>query len=228
VLLLALETATEVGSVALFDGADLAAELEFGAARHHAASVLGAIERVLEDTSRRLDDVERIALSIGPGSFTGLRVGLATALGLCFDTDRLIWPVPTLAALALRAGDTPLAAPLLDARRGQVYAGLYAVGGVELESDRVTDPLPWLHHLAQRPETSAGGLTLLGPGARLYRNEIATELGDRARVLPPELGTPRASCVGRWAIAASREVPPGEIRLRYLRPSDAEVPALER
>jgi hypothetical protein len=99
---------------------------------------------------------------------------------------------------------------------------------VELEPDRVTDPLPWLRRLAERPETAAGGLVLLGPGARLYGKEIAAALADRARVLPPALGTPGASWVGRWGLAAGRGLPPEEIRLRYLRPSDAQLPASER
>jgi tRNA threonylcarbamoyladenosine biosynthesis protein TsaB len=225
-LILALETATEVGSVALLEDARLLADVSFGTARHHAASVLVATEQVLEHGGRRQQDVEAIALSIGPGSFTGLRIGLATALGLCFGTPRRVLPVPTLAALALQAGSAARVVPMLDARRGQIYTGLYAPGGVPLLEDRLTDPRAWLESLRSRQP-----LVLLGPGARLYRNEIESCLGEGSVVLPAHIGAPRASNVGLLGAElakAGQGVPAPEVELRYLRPSDAEASAGNR
>lgn len=219
-LLLALETASELGSVALCRDARLLAELSFGAARHHAASLLPAIEQVLAHAQERLAAVDAIALSVGPGSFTGLRVGLATALGLCFGTGRPIVPVPTLAALSLHAGPEGKSVPMLDARRGQVYAGLYAPGGAPLCPDRVADPGPWLEGLR-----GEGPLRLLGPGARLYRNEVESILGGAATLLPAALGTPRAWSVARLGLdlaKAGGALPAAQVRLEYLRPSEAE------
>ncbi|MGH2900648.1 MAG: tRNA (adenosine(37)-N6)-threonylcarbamoyltransferase complex dimerization subunit type 1 TsaB, partial [Solirubrobacteraceae bacterium] len=78
-MLLALETSAERGSVALFDGERLLGEAWLDANERHAASLLVCLDRLLRDVARSLDDVDRIALAIGPGSFTGLRIGLATA-----------------------------------------------------------------------------------------------------------------------------------------------------
>ena len=219
-MLLAIETATEVGGVAILEGDRLLHEVTLGEEASYNSALLPAIDRSLRACGRTLEEITAIALSVGPGSFTGRRVGLATALGLCFGTERTIVPVQTLAALSLHASGAPRVAPMLDARKGQVYSGLYGPEGEALVPDRVTDPLPWLRSLEGQ-----GPTVLLGPGAHLYRNEIETVLGVQARVLPVELGWPRAGTVGRlgarlWASGGAR--PPAEIELLYLRPAEAE------
>ncbi len=220
-MILALETATEFGGVALLEGTDLIAERELEPGQHHARSLLAELDQLLKRAGRRLDEVDWIALSIGPGSFTGLRIGLASALGLCFGTARKIVPVPTLAALSLHAGAAPRIVPVLDARRNQIYTGLYAPGAVEMRADRVCDPRPWFVSLA-----GEGPLQLLGPGAQLYR-ELALEiLSATACVLAPEQGQPRASSVGRLALRLAREgalCAPEAVELRYLRRAEAEA-----
>ncbi len=223
-MILAFETASEIGGVALAEGGVLLGERVLGAGgRQHAAELLVALDALLAETGRSLDRVESIALSIGPGSFTGLRIGLATALGLCFGTERTIVPVPTLAALSLQAGEAGPIVPMLDARRGQVYTGIYAPGGVALCEDAVLDPLPWLEQL--RALEGGDPVTLLGPGARLYQNEIRTVLGARARLLDAEAGELRARSVARLGEPLLREgaaLPPGKVALCYLRPAEAE------
>ena len=218
-MILALETATEVGGIALLEGERVLAERVIGPERPHAGALLSALDELLHECELPLDEVDRIALSIGPGSFTSLRIGLATALGLCFGTERQIVPVPTLAALSLRAGRVERIVPVLDARRGQVYTGLYGPGGVCLEPDQVCDPLPWLEGLGPGP------LHLLGPGVSLYKEEIVSILGDRAQLLPAEQGWPRASCVGVLGAQLERlgaSLTPEKVELRYLRKADAE------
>ena len=103
-MLLALDTSGERGSLALFDGERLVGETWLDAGERHAASLLVCLDRLLAEHATSLARIDRIALSIGPGSFTGLRIGLASALGLAFGTERLLVPVPTLAALATQAG----------------------------------------------------------------------------------------------------------------------------
>ncbi|MFQ5696817.1 MAG: tRNA (adenosine(37)-N6)-threonylcarbamoyltransferase complex dimerization subunit type 1 TsaB [Myxococcota bacterium] len=217
-----METATEQGGVALLEGESLLAEQIQSEPPPRAASLLPQIDALLRSCERRLDEVTGVALSVGPGSFTGLRVGLSTVLGLCFETARPVAPVATLAALSLQAGGAPRVAPWLDARKGQVYAGLYSGGGVALRPDAVTEPLAWLRSLEGR-----GPLTFLGPGADLYRNEIESVLGDSARIVHGPLGGPRAASVGVLGarlLASGRGVAASEVELRYLRPPDA-VPA---
>jgi tRNA threonylcarbamoyladenosine biosynthesis protein TsaB len=219
-VLLAIETASGVGGIALCDGDELLGERTLGGiGARHAAELLPAIDSLLRGAGRTLADVERIALSVGPGSFTGLRIGLATALGLCFATERSITPVPTLAALSLQAEDAECIVPLLDARRGQVYTGLYGPGGEGLAADRVVDPLPWFQQVA---EQAAGRLpVLLGTGACLYQNEIRSTFGEQARVLGREAAHPLARDVARLAREAS-SMSPDEVELCYLRRSEAE------
>jgi tRNA threonylcarbamoyladenosine biosynthesis protein TsaB len=216
-LLLALETATEDASVALLEGEGVVCERELPRGREHAASVLVAVDALLAAAGETLDHVDRIALSIGPGSFTGLRVGLATALGLCFGTERRIVPVPTLSALSLHAEGYELRVPLLDARRGEVYAGLYDDAAHPLRDDCVTRAEPWLESLRGR-----GRIAFLGSGARLARAAIERILGRDAVLLPEAAGLPRAGSVGRLARALGA-LEPAAVELRYLRAPEAEV-----
>jgi len=220
-LILALETAVECGGVALLEGECLLGERPLAAGQGQAGGVLVALDELLRERRCELEDVELIALSIGPGSFTGLRVGLATALGLAFGQDLRIAPVSTLAALSLHAGPGPCAA-LLDARKGQVYAGLYAGEGRALVPDRVCDPLAWIGDLPP-----AEPVQLLGPGAALYRESLSRVLGPRAVFLHEAVGRPRAASVGRLGAriaAAGGALPSEQIALNYLRPPDARLP----
>ena len=219
-MLIAIETAADVGGVALLEGDRLLAEVILAEGAPYNTALMPALDHLLRTCGRRLEEVAAIALSIGPGSFTGLRVGLATALGLCFGTERSIVAVPTLGALSLHAGDAPRIAPLLDARKGQVYAGLYGPRAEPLGEDRVTDPIPWLSSLAEGEE-----IAFLGPGAALYRNEIESVLGARARFLARSVGWPRAETVGLLGERLRRQgaaLPPEEVELRYLRLAEAE------
>jgi tRNA threonylcarbamoyladenosine biosynthesis protein TsaB len=189
--------------------------------QRHAASLLVLLDELLASCNERLDDYELIALSVGPGSFTGLRVGLALALGLCFDTERRIVPVSTLAALALSAGSEARSVPLLDARRGQVYAGLYGPGAEPLREDCICDLEPWLASLRGDP----GPLAFLGSGAERHADVIRAALAPRARLLSAASSSPRASNVGRLGArlaSVSAALPPERVELRYLRPAEAE------
>jgi tRNA threonylcarbamoyladenosine biosynthesis protein TsaB len=223
-MLLALETSAERGGVALFEGEALLGEADVADSERHAASLLVCLDRLLARVGRPLAEVDRIALAIGPGSFTGLRIGLATALGLAFGTERLLVPVPTLAALALQADARGWVAPLLDARRSEVYAGLYDGEGRALLPDACTDLDAWLAQLPAGPP-----LALLGSGAALHRAKLEAALGARARILPAALGELRARAVGRLGLrlaAAGAAMPPEKVELRYLRRAEAEAKRL--
>jgi len=220
-VLLALETSAPRGSLALFDGERLLGEGALDTGERHAAMLLVALDGLLARAARTRREIASIALSIGPGSFTGLRIGLATALGLAFGTERTLVPVPTLAALAFQAGGERLIAPILDARRGEVYAGLYDASG----EARVTDSCrPLDAFLASLPRDLP--LTLLGSGVRLHRARLEAALGARARFLPDEAGELRAASVGRLGLrlaAAGGAVAPEKVELRYLRRAEAEA-----
>ena len=221
-MILALETATEAGGVALLDGSDPIAECATGPGPPQAGSLLRAIDELLAESGLALEQVDLIALSVGPGSFTGLRVGLATALGLSFGQPLKIAPVSTLAALSLHAGNRLRIAPVLDARKSQIYAGLYARDAVPVFPDRLADPDEWAESLR-----GSGRVHLLGSGADLYRERFAAALGADAEFLPESRGRPRAVSVGRLGGRIARRgaaLLPEQVRLRYLRAADAKLP----
>lgn len=223
-MLLALETSAERGGVALFDGGALVGEADVAESERHAASLLLCLDGLLARVSRKFGEVERIALAIGPGSFTGLRIGLATALGLAFGTKRTLVPVPTLAALSLQAGGADRVATLVDARRGEVYAGLYDADANPLLPDACVSVSDWLAALPAREP-----IALLGSGAELHRAQLLSALGARARFLPAASGVLRARSVGvlgHRLAQAGADLPPERVELRYLRRAEAEAKRL--
>ncbi|MEE9279732.1 MAG: tRNA (adenosine(37)-N6)-threonylcarbamoyltransferase complex dimerization subunit type 1 TsaB [Myxococcota bacterium] len=222
--ILALEAATDTGGVALLEDSRVLAERVLPTSQRSASSLLVAIDELLRSTGRELEEFALIALSIGPGSFTGLRVGLATALGLCFGTERRVVPVPTLAALSTHAGRAAHIVPMLDARRGEVYAGLYGPEGRVLRDDRVADPAVWLGSLADVP----GPVHFVGSGALRYAQPIEAAFGRRARILPRDEARPRAASVGTLGArlaASGASLEPAQVELRYLRRPAAEAAA---
>jgi tRNA threonylcarbamoyladenosine biosynthesis protein TsaB len=143
-LLLAFDTATPVGSVCLLEDERLLAARYFDAGQHHSQHLFVELDGVFEVAGCEPTAVEAVAVTIGPGSFTGLRIGLSAAKGFCLARGAVLVPVPTLEALAARLpfSRMPVLA-LLDARRGEVYAGLYDTSGGPpqlLEGPRADEP----------------------------------------------------------------------------------------
>jgi len=217
-LLLALETATPLASVALLEGDALLCEVEGERGRPGAEVLLPAIDALLAKAGVGLHDLEAFGVSIGPGSFTSLRIGLATLKGLAFGTSQLAVGVPTLAALALGApeGEGPVVA-MLDARRDEVYAasderpGPGCVPASVYGVEALTALLPPV-------------CRLVGEGAGIVGERLARALGPCVGVFPEVL--PRAAHVGRLAAAALRRgdgQDPAELVPRYLRRAQAEV-----
>ncbi len=222
-LLLALETATRVMSVALLDGDRVVAEISSDDARVHSERLLPAIDRLLDLAGTRLDAVGAFAISIGPGSFTGLRIGLATLKALAFDETRPLAAVPTLAALCAAAAGAPgPVAALLDARRGEMYAAAVASAG-DAEPTLLRDSVFTPEELA----------AVLPPETTLVIGEDAEPAAARLRLLRPDLrALPPAACaaragrVGRLArmlLADGRALPAAELVPRYVRRAEAEV-----
>jgi tRNA threonylcarbamoyladenosine biosynthesis protein TsaB len=226
--ILAFDTSASVTSVAICEGSQLLVEDDSAGSDRHAEILLPKVQRCLADAGLRLADIDLFAVGIGPGSFTGVRVGVATAKGFGLGLQRPVAGVVSLAALAAGAqAEGEWLAPVLDAFKGEVFAALYRArdGGLE----RVLAPFhaPPAQALA-RIASAAGdrALTLFGGGLRRYAAELGP-LPDRATLLDVGFDAPRARHVAALAALdyARGELPAlAQLAPLYVRDSDAQLP----
>ena len=213
---MAVETSTLAGGVALLDGERLIGEYLLDVRVTHSERLMPAIDRLLRDAGWTTASLEGLAVAVGPGSFTGLRIGLSAVKGLAWALGLGVAAVPTLEALAAAL---PFAAhpvcPVLHARKNEVYCSLYRWDGVTMRRQ-------W-DDLALAPEELASRLTeptiLLGDGA-------ASIAARHARLAPPHRRTPSAAAVGVLGLGqfrAGEVVSATELVPFYLRPSEAEL-----
>jgi tRNA threonylcarbamoyladenosine biosynthesis protein TsaB len=210
VMVLAIDTTSEFGSIALVHGNCVVEEVPIHSPDGFAHMIFQAIERLLADHAVKLAGLDGFAAAAGPGSFTGVRVGLTAAKGLAEATGRPVVAVSNLQALAW-FGSRPLRAPLFDARRGEVYGAVYDAALKLVQPEMVSPFRAWQEGLP------AGDLEIITDGFPL-----SEELAGR-----PVLQAPRwlAGAVGRIAaarLALGAGQDPAEIDANYVRRSDAE------
>lgn len=169
-IVLGIETATPLCGVGLADESGLTADYRLIRGFAHAEQLAGAAQKILADAEIRIQDLSGVAVSIGPGSFTGLRIGLGFAKGLAFSHDLPLMAVPTLTGLV--ASIPPLApsvCALLVARKGEVYRAVYGWQDAAwhirkdvdvVSADSICDGLP------------EGDVLFIGPGALVHRDQI--------------------------------------------------------
>ncbi len=196
--ILAVDTSTPAGSTALLEGENLLAEVVIEHHRKHTERLIPSIDYILDQLGLEPKDIEALAVGLGPGSFTGLRIGLSTMKGMALSLGVPLFGASSLEALA--RGIVFSALPVwavIDARKGQVFAALFRRGdGAEIELDgdeMVLTP----EELVERIKDKA---VLAGNGARMYREIFERALGGRAVFAPPGLDYPRASQVGLIAL----------------------------
>jgi tRNA threonylcarbamoyladenosine biosynthesis protein TsaB len=220
--ILTLDTSTNCSSVALSDGAFLLGEYVLGEDRCNSGRLFDAIDKLLASARLAPSDLDVLAVAVGPGSFTGVRVGIATVKGLALATGKPLVGFSSLAMLALNVPHASVqVAPLFDARKKEVYAGLYRVDDLPhpLIEDAVLPPERFLAAI-DRPTV------FLGEGAVRYRDLIVSTLGERALFAPWHADVPRASAGAVIALDAARKgafVPPELLNPTYIRPSEAEL-----
>lgn len=221
--ILAIDTSTPAGSVAITCGEQLIGELFLRAKGTHTDHLLSSIQRLLEMLSLGIEDLNAIAVVLGPGSFTGLRVGIATAKGLALAAGIPLIGVSSLQTLAFQA---PFArhrvCALLDARKNEVYAGFFHWGNGTPESLGAEEVLP-PERLLERLE---GDTLFVGNGASVYRTLIVRHLGQYAHFAPALWDFPRASSAAILAfesLQSGQTVPLANLSPRYIRLSEAEI-----
>ncbi len=222
---LAIETATEVGGLCIYDSErGLLGESALGPVLRHSQALMVAVDFLLRQTETHIEDIDLFSVSIGPGSFTGLRVGLSTAKGLAWGTGRPIVPVPTLEAMALtRVPERRLICPMLDARKKEVYGAVFQWDGQGLR--RVLPEM--VCPVEEVLEAVRGECVFLGSAAVVYRERIIAHLGERADFVPSGMHYPLARTVAVLGLSLAQESEnrkdPSEVVPFYLRPSEAEL-----
>ena len=230
--ILALESATDSLSVALLDGERIVAIREHESIRQHAAVLLSVVDETLRQAGTALGELDAMAISAGPGSFTSLRIGLATLKGLAFGRDLPVVGVSTLEVMALGAleGGTDLGADaevltLLDARRGEWYAGGWrrasAAGGVPTLS-----LVGGLYSPSQLAKDLPRAVVAVSPEAAGWR-DVFERAGLRfTACVTGREARPRADWVGRLAarrLARGEGQSASSLSARYLRRAEAEA-----
>jgi tRNA threonylcarbamoyladenosine biosynthesis protein TsaB len=221
--ILAVDTSTLAGGVALIESGQVLCDLRVDVLGSHAPRLLTLIDHALRLSSVTLQSIDVFAASQGPGSFTGLRIGIATLMGLGHALQRQVVGVDSLEALALKAWASPLqVAALLDARKGEVFGALFRVTS--------SPPTRLTPNLVMSPEAFCARIIeptlLLGSGVEVYRGVWETHLGHLAIFAPPWMGMPCSVEVA--ALACKQAIighggPRSALSPNYVRPSQAEI-----
>ena len=244
-LILSLETTTRAGSICLTRGERRLAACTGEGKTTHSNDLLKNIHAVLSSAGYNVKDVDAFAVALGPGSFTGLRIGLATAKSFAVTLERPLYGVPTLDAIAHSAGPSAATLAMLPAGRGEVFGQLFSVD----QRLRVSPRNEPVHIQPERLLSSmekGRGLKLAGEGANVYA-ELISAYALRNGIALKKEGEDFSSSVGEsaaveWMLAASienlavhvaalarRALDEGEsgealnVRAIYVRPSDAEL-----
>jgi len=226
-LILAIDTATRAGSVALARGASLLTQLAGDKEASHSIDLIVTVEAALKSVGVKLDEIDLFAAAAGPGSFTGLRIGLASVKSFAMSVGRKCVGISTLAAIAYQAGSSAHSVALLPAGRGEVFAQLFSVDADGVRP--LDDPAHLKPALVLEKYHEIEKLIWAGEGAQLISQAISDQ--DLSESQP-----------GNWTLAPSRDelassvaalaygeyrggrvTSPEQLRAIYVRPSDAEI-----
>jgi tRNA threonylcarbamoyladenosine biosynthesis protein TsaB len=214
-----------VASVAVAEDNNLLGEYTINHKKTHSQTLLPMLAEVTKTIELDMDTIDAIAVSGGPGSFTGLRIGSATAKGIGLALDKPLVHVPTIDALAYNLwGSSDLICPLLDARRQQVYTGLYEFSGEELHAI-VPQCAVGIGEILQQVNGLARGTVFLGDGVDAFAEEIRQHCSVPFHFAPSHMNKQRAAAVaalGMKLYAQGCFETAAEHRPDYLRLSQAE------
>ena len=221
-LILGLESSAKAASAALCRDGELLGQYTQCSGLTHSRTLLPMVEDLLKNTETKLADVDAVAVARGPGSFTGIRIGVAAVKGLCWGAQKPAIGVSTLAAMAwngVAAGEGSIICCCMDARRQQVYNALFEIRDgrpVRLVPDRALS----VEELAPELEKYEKRVFLVGDGARLCYNLLGG-LGVESTLAPEPLVQQSAYGVCR-AAKTEKPAPASELLPLYLRLSQAE------
>lgn len=220
-LILAIETATRAGGVAVARGESVLASIAGDASVSHSANLLEMIDASLRDAAVTLPDVDLFAVAVGPGSFTGLRIGLATAKAFAAHLRRELIGVPTLAAVAHASKLDGNIVALLPAGRGEVFAQMFTM------SEGVVTPIDDPQHLSPRAViekyAAVERLNFAGEGVLMIRDAVSNDGDSYSFAAEMPMLAPSIAVLGCREYREGKSVAPENLRAVYVRASDAEI-----
>lgn len=223
--ILGIDSSGLVASVAVVEEEQLLAEYTVNYKKTHSQTLLPMLDEIARMIELDLQTIDAIAVAAGPGSFTGLRIGAATAKGLGLALEKPIISVPTVDALAYNLwGTQHVVCPLMDARRNQVYTGIYEFDCGKL---RVIEPqmAVGIREIAEKLNAIGREVIFLGDGVPVYRTALEENLKIKHSFAPAHVNKQRAGAVAALGLCLARE---GKLesaeqhRPDYLRLSQAE------
>lgn len=229
--ILALDSSGLVASVAIVEDKTMIAEYTVNFKKTHSQTLLPMLDEIAKMINLDMESIDAIAVAAGPGSFTGLRIGSATAKGLGLALDKPVIGVPTVEALAYNLyGTDALICPIMDARRNQVYTGAYYFEGnnlVTLKEQCAEDIMETIEYLNETKRR----VIFLGDGVPVFENTIMRELQVEYSFAPAHLSRQRAGALGALGLVyygAGIRTSAEAHRPDYLRLSQAEREQAEK
>jgi len=221
--ILALDTATRSCSVAILNDQSILAEETSASTQTHAIHLIEMVQKVIGMSGLMLSEIDGFAVGRGPGSFTGLRIGISTTKALSIATGKPVVGVSNLDALAMQAATSPnMICPLMDARKGEVYYSLYRYENRNLQK-LVPARVSPLDEVVSVINTAC---VFIGEGARIYQKKISEKIGPYASFAVPDQNTIRASTIGQLSMNRFKQENTDDVVLlvpEYIRKSDAEL-----
>ena len=227
--ILAIDTSTMLGGIAIMDESLLIAESRLNVRSTHSERLVTEIEHCLKQSGIKISDIDLFAVATGPGSFTGLRIGLSTVKGFSYATGKPIVSVPTLEALAWNFPYSKYpVCTMLDARKKEVYAALF-------RWEEGENLIRLINETSAKPEefardalrvTHDDKFIFAGEGAALYRDKIIEVMGEKAIFASPEKTVPspaNVAVLGLKKAKAGEFSEPISLTPMYIRKSEAEV-----
>ncbi len=230
--IIALDSSGLVATVAVMTEEKMIAEYTVDHKKTHSQTLLPMLDEIVRMTQTDLKSVDAIAISEGPGSFTGLRIGSATAKGLGLALEKPLIAVPTLKAMCynFEGTEATLICPMMDARRSQVYTGIYEFEGGKLKTHLDACAVP-LEEVMEKLDAMGRRVILLGDGVDAFKDRLESELKCEHFFAPPQLSKQRAGAVGALGLemlSAGLTVSAEEHVPVYLRLSQAERERAEK
>lgn len=216
--ILAIDTSALTATAAVLSDDTVLGEISTSTALTHSQTIMPMIDELLKKINMDIADIDIFACSVGPGSFTGLRIGIGTIKGLAYGLGKLVIGVSTLEALAHNIAFTDcIISPIMDARRGQVYNALYRYIDGKLEC---IEP-PRALSVEELCSSITEKTIFTGDGVKVHREKIMQLLGEKALFAPPHHVAQRAGSVA-FAALGKEAVDAASLTAVYLRKPQAE------